>query len=419
MNQPSVRFALLLGLSAAIPAWLRAQEGPPPEQYEPPPPVGVDASYFTPPKNTISIGFRTMTGPRVSVSSSFGIVPSQFDPGNANDSSITTRVYADGGVFPDTRTDSNGNPITPDGRTNTWNYQSASQLTPDGNGVAMHTYSAVIDGTNPQKGRADTGTGFELTLDRDFGWHVGKVQIHLMAGLGGNDIHYILTKFVPAEVTTLTDTYSLYAPTLDPTTGDYTLSPAGAKPSGPVTSGTLAFPSSTTDLSDNSTDNSTLLDSQPNQGNDPNTPSSRSVSAPQHTTNEVTDQWHIKGAYFTFRAGPKIIVPFTDKFHVSVSTGPALIYAGTTFSVVQTINTPSVNTTSTVSDGYSTVLPAYFADADVEYYLTDRTGFYAGAIFQTSTSYDQSIQSENGAFHTKIDFSDGEEGVRMGVNFKF
>src|SRR5579885_3466529 len=106
MNQPSVRSALLLSLLAAIPAWLRAQEGPP-EQYEPPPAVGVDASYFTPPRNKISIGFRTMTGPKISTSSSFGIVPSQFNPGDPKDSSITSRVYADGGVFPDARTDSN------------------------------------------------------------------------------------------------------------------------------------------------------------------------------------------------------------------------------------------------------------------------------------------------------------------------
>ena len=419
MNQSSARLALVVGLLVFPFGLLCAQEGPPPEQYEPPPPVGVDASYFAPPKNTISIGLRVLSGPRISVSSTFGIVPFSTNPGDPNNTSITSRTYDDGAVFPDTRTDSNGNPITPDGRTNSWNYLSDSQLTADRNGVMMHSSSAVIGGSNPQSGKSDAGSGFELTFERDFGWHVGRVHFDLIAGLGGNDIHYILTKFVPADVTTITDTYSVYAPETN-ADGSLKLDANGnpqypSTPSGPPTA--QAFPSNTTDANGNVVNNTTLLDGQPNQGNDPNTPSSRQEST-VHTADQVTDQWHVRGAYFTFRAGAKITVPITNRFHFSVSTGPALVYVGTTFSVTQTINTTSINTSSKVTDGFSTVLPAYFADADMEYWLTDRTGFYAGAVYQTSTGYSQTIRSENGSFRTRIEFGD-QEGVRMGLSFKF
>jgi len=431
MNQTFVRTALLIGFFAPLLGSLRAQdEGPPPEQYEPPPPIGVDANYFAPPKNKISIGLRMLTGPKISVSGSFGLVPSAFNPGNPNDSSITTRTYADGTVNASPGTNDFGNAVTlPAGTTNFWSFNSNSQLTTDGNQVQMHDYSAVIDGTNPQKGKSDLGTGFDLTLERDFGWHLGPVQITVIAGLSGNDIHYILTKPVPAEVTTLTDTYTMYNPvqsngtlTLDAngnatyaTDSSGNLIPAGPPPAGAP----YSAPSSTVDASNQTADNSTLLDTQPNQNTDPNNPNPSRQTSTAHTTGEVTDQWHVKGAYFTIRAGPKITVPmFADKLQISVSAGPALVYAGTTFSVVQTINTPSVNSSTTVSDGYSTLLPAYFADADVEYWLTERTGFYAGAVFQASTSYGQSIASPNGAFHTNIDFGN-EEGMRAGMDFKF
>ena len=194
--------------------------------------------------------------------------------------------------------------------------------------------------------------------------------------------------------------------------------PTGAPYSASQLAGPYSAPSNTTDVNGNSVDNSTLLDSQPNQNTDPNNPNpSRQVST-QHTTNEVTDQWHIKGAYFTLRAGPVVTVPITSKFQASVSAGPALVYAGTTFSVTQTIQSPTINVSSVITDGYSTVLPAYFGEANLEYWVTDRTGFYAGAIFQSSTNYNQTIHSVDGTYTTQIDLNT-EQGMRMGMNFKF
>jgi hypothetical protein len=112
-------------------------------------------------------------------------------------------------------------------------------------------------------------------------------------------------------------------------------------------------------------------------------------------------------------------VPITEKFSASVSGGPALVYVGTKFSVNQTLTPPTGSPiTSTVSDDYNTVLPAYFADADIEYTLTDTTNLYLGAVFQSCMSYNQSIRSPDGNYTDKVDFGN-QEGVRGGISFKF
>jgi hypothetical protein len=165
-----------------------------PEQYEPPPPVGMDVDFLTPPKQKLSIGFRVLSGPRVSYSGS-GIIPNGVNP-TPDVNGI--RRYNDGFVDPDSRVDAvAGAPLASsshaDNRTNTWSYNSAAQVGADGTSVNMNAYSAVIDGNNPHSGRASSGTGFELTFEPDFGWHLGRVQFTIIAGLGMNKISYSRT----------------------------------------------------------------------------------------------------------------------------------------------------------------------------------------------------------------------------------
>jgi hypothetical protein len=401
---------LVLAFVAPIFGSLYAQEGPPPDQYEPPPPVGMDVDYFAPPKQKFFIGFRVLGGPKVSFSGS-GNIPTTSNPGA--DSTTTNRTYDDGSVSPNTRTDVTTGAGIVDGRTNTWNYDDASQVGADGTSVDMHSYSAQILGDNPHSGRASSGTGFELTFERDFGWHLGRVQFDLIGGLGMNKISYSRTANVLATVTTLTDNYSTYGPILDANSDpvlDSDNNPTNSPtPTAPPAAPYTAPSTNTTDTAGNAVNDTTLLSSEPN---------SSSTSTETNDT-EVTEQWNITGAYFTLRTGAQITVPITGKFSASVSGGPALVYVGTTFSVNQTINAPTgTPVTSTVSDDYYTVLPAYFADADIEYSLTDTTGLYLGAVFQSTTGYNQTINSAEGNYTTKINFGN-QEGVRGGISFKF
>jgi hypothetical protein len=418
------------------------------EQYEPPPPVGMDVDYFAPPKQKLSIGFRVLTGPKVAFSG-FGLISSGVNPGfDANG----IRHYNDGTIAPDTRTDAaspTGAPlqttVNADGRSDSWTFSNQSQVDTANNGVDMHTYSATINGNNPGSGRAASGAGFELTFDRDFGWHLGRVQIDLIGGIGTNKISYSRTENVAGMMTTNTDVYNTYNAVIDPVSGDpendtngnqfyggvpngYTATPPAISP-GTGTPGTLpapgavapiptaptqtppyTSPSSGTDTNGNTVNNSTIIGSNP-------VPGDSTTSQPVPTL--VTEKWNIDGAYYTLRAGAQVTVPITDKFSASVSGGPALVYVGTTFSVDQTLTPPTGSPiTSIVTDTYNTVLPAYFADADVEYSFTDTTGLYLGAVFQSSTSYNQSIHDPSGNYTNRVDFGN-QEGVRGGVSFKF
>jgi hypothetical protein len=328
--------------------------------------------------------------------------------------------------------------VDADGRSNSWSFDSASQIDTVNQGVDMHTYSGSINGNNAGSGRAGSGNGVELTFERDFGWHLGRVQFDLIGGLGLNKISYSSTATVAGIITTNTDVYNTYNAQLDgngdplnDTNGNqfYGGLPPGSTStsSAPGTPGTLpspanstpiptaltqtppyTAPSSGTDTNGSTVDNSTLIGSNP-----------ATTLAPTSAPTEVTEQSNIVGAYYTLRFGPQMTVPITEKFSASVSGGAALVYVGTKFTVNQTITPPTGGpVTSTISGDYNTVLPAYFADADIEYSLTDTTGLYLGAVFQTSTDYRQSIGSAAGNYTDKINFGN-QEGVRGGISFKF
>lgn len=446
---------LALAFVAPLLGSLHAQDEQPSEQYEPPPPVGVDVDYFAPSQGKLSIGIGILSGPKISLSGS-GNIPSGVNPGLDVGTSGITRTYNDGTVAVDPRVDSNGNKInSADGLTTSWSYNNASQLSSDGNVISMHAYSATINGDNPQSGQAGASGGYDLTYDRDFGWHLGKVKIDLIAGLGLNKISYSISANVSGTMTTLTDTYNVYAPVpsglgnglpaLD-ANGNTAYNPAaGANGNGTgVIGGSLASQGTpytapvvtSADSNGNpvttsggSVNTGYALDSQPNNrglvngdpGDNNNPGGSEDQTQRDLTTSpaEVAEQWNVTGAYFTFRLGPQFTLPLTENFSANVSGGPALVYVGTTFSVDQTVTPPTGSPIeSTATHSYNTVLPAYFANANIEYSLTDTTGLFVGAAFQASRSYNQSIVAPDADYTTRVDFG-SQEGVNMGIDFKF
>jgi hypothetical protein len=373
------------------------------EQYEPPPPVGVDVDYFAPPKQKLTIGARFLSGPKISFFG-HGSIPSNVSPSSGN--------YNDGNIGPDTRNDAASNQslqssANADGRSNTWQFSSASQI--DGNGVDLHAYSATDNGNNSQSDKGQLSSGVEVVYERDFGWHLGKLEIDIIGGLSLNKIGFSENENISGTLTTLTDHYSTFNTVLNGN-GDPVLNASGnpTYTPGPPPTGPYSAPSSTNDAAGNSVDNSTLISDSPTD-NIPTPPSST----------EITQQVSVNGAYFTLRAGPQLTLPLTTNFSASLSGGPALVYAGSTLTVTQTVTPPTGDAiTNTQSDTYYTVLPAYFADASLECTLTDTTGLYLGATFQGSTGYNQSIHSQEASFTDRVELGN-EEGVRAGINFKF
>ena len=382
-------FLLTAGIAA-----LHAQEGQAPQE-EIITDFGIDEYIYTP-KLTLSLGIRGISGAKASFTGHGTIVSTQPY------ADITTpnllRTYADGIVAGDTRTiidaDGNAAPINPDGFTNSWSYLYTGQVQPDGN-LAFHSYTASIADPGLRQEKLDQNEGVEVVVAKDMGNLTKKLSWKLFAGLSLNEINTNRTENLASTITTITDYYSLNGQT------------APMPPyAGPSTS-TVAVTNSDGSVSNSTVDNTTLLG---------NTPLGRTTTV---TSGVVSDHWRVKGGYFTLRAGPSISYAITEKLKATVSAGAALVFAGSTYSVDE-IYTPAVGNgiIDTVDNTTEKLLPGYYADATLEYEVTDRAGAYAGAVYQSNGSYDQNISTPDANYATKVDLST-LSGFRMGMNYRF
>ena len=376
--------------------------------------------YIYEPKSTVKFGFRYISGAKTSFSGQ-GRIPSPEDPGPATGANLA-RNYHDGAVQPDARVvprlDSGGNPIidpesntavfdpiTPDGRTNSWNYTDASQLLQPGF-VAFRTYSAdVIDDVVRQRD-SESSAGMDLSMSRDMGNVFGtRMTWNITGGMSINDILANTNERVQATLTTLTDYYSLYGQV--PPAAPYS-SPSSA-------TSTVVDASGNPVLNDDGSANTITVDTSVLIGNEP---AGRTITSLTDDLS-VSNRWRLKGSYYTFRLGPTVWIPITTRLKASVSVGAALVYSGTTYTVTQTFEPElgaEISDTS-FSEAYK-LLPGYYADATLQFDLTERAGFYAGAVFQSAGSYTQNVDSENAHYATKIDLAN-QNGVRAGLSIRF
>lgn len=376
-------------------------------------------------RTKLIVGFRVLKGAKAQFYGRSTLAA----PETATDATTPNilRAYHDGTVSPDARTagrsDSGGNPaldpsngsadtIASDGKTNSWSYTDPKQINADGS-LAFHTYSAnVIDPLFHHKD-APISAGLDVAMSREMGKLFGsRVTWSIVAGVTLNDVTADTTAKVQASLTTITDIYSLDGQTLP--AAPYS-SPSSSTATVLDTAGNAVLNSDGTTQTA-STDTSILLN---------NKPVTRTTQTAVDSTS-VSTRWKLRGANYTFRAGPALWVPFTDRLRASLSVGPALVYSGTDYTVIQRYQPDTgaeINNTS--SDYTSHVLPGYFADASLLFDLTDRTGFFAGAVFQSAGSYTQTlntVSATNSAtvdhYSTKIDFSN-QAGLRAGMTIRF
>ena len=271
--------------------------------------------YVYVPKSTFSLGTRFfLRGPRTTYGGQ-GENPSIVNPGGPETVGVAniSRTYIDGTVEPDQRTvtvnsglgGSTQVPISPDGRTNTWSYDNASQLLPDGN-IAFHTYSAEITDTSSHGVSGAPNTGMELILDRDMGKLGKKWKWSMTYGFSIADIHSSSYLSIPTNVSTLTDTYDLFgqvpppAPFNSPNNIQQTVYGAG----GTVVAGTSATQAT------QSVTQQILLG---------NVPLGRQVDV---LATDTTNRYFTEGAYYTLRIGPTVTIPVARHFNLNLQRRP-------------------------------------------------------------------------------------------------
>jgi hypothetical protein len=343
------------------------------------------------PKFAVKLGFRGIGGVKTAFGGR-GVLSSSADLGS--DTGVAQRLYHDGFVAFDSRTvtDPAGNqvPITPDGRTNTWAFTDASQATSDGlmtGLMTMHTYKAMSTDASFREKDPGSGFGVELSFDREIGNVFGtRLKWGIVGGMSINQISSATSGEFSADVVTTTDYYSLLGQ---------------AAPEAPFTG--PGFSGS--------------VDTTPLLGSELLLRTIETSSMP----GAILSSWKLRGAYMSFRAGPSLFVPITNRFSALFSVGAVLVYAGTTYDVDQSFKPATGDTImESISSNDSAILPGFYVDASLQYAMNDTAGVYLGAVYQSSGDYIQDVTSPDGetTYSTRVDLSK-LQGVRAGVSFKF
>jgi len=434
------RLALIAFVSALGFTRLHAQATGDEEAHAPPteiPDFSNLDEYIYEPKSTLIIGFRYLSGVKTKFYGN-GYLAAPETPFDATTPNIQ-RTYHDGSVSPDdrnaNRANSNSNPVTDssnggsafdpiavDGKTNTWTYTYPSQVSNDGNYIAFHNYSATITDPLSHNQNGDSSDGVDVSVARDMGKVFGtRATWALIGGVTLNNITSKNTAAVQATLTTITDLYSFDGQVLpQPASGTLPGSAQYTAPSSTTTtvldSNGVAVLNSDGSTQTASTATTVLLN---------NKPINRSTSNTVDTAS-VVNIWDLRGAYATLRAGAEILVPITGRFRATASAGPALVYAGSTYTVTQSYQPLTGNPiTDTEFSSETRFLPAYFADASLQFDLTEHTGFFAGAVFQSAGSYTQTLNANSQLYYgttahysTNVNFGN-QNGLRAGMTVRF
>lgn len=282
-----------------------------------------------------------------------------------------------------------------EGETRLWSYVSNSQIN---NGyVAMSNYGTTSEGATARHEEGMNG-GVELSLARAMGKVGNRFEWSLTAGVALNNISSKTGGSVLATLNTSTDYYALNGPT--PTTNN-----ANGRPGGPTyadytnSDGTVFTGSRETTTTINGTPNSAMHQT-----------SSLAGGA------TVQGAWKIKGAYLLMRVGPSIRTQLTERFGLSASVGLAGAYAGSRYSVTETLELADVlePVTESVDSATSKFLTGFYADMNLDWAANERTGLFAGVNMQNLGGYDQSVSGRT----AKIDFGTAL-GIRGGLSYKF
>ena len=381
---------------------------------------GID-EYLAVPKWTLSVGVQSLSGAKTSFTGR-GFI-SSFQPSGDTTTPNITRTYHDGTVLADTSpvtfTTTNGDgtpnvfvgPVTPDGYTNNWAYLSASMVRADGN-LDFHSYQVDMADTGVHQKNPGTGIGIDLNLERDMGKLTKNLEWKLVFGGSLNDIKSHTSDTISASVSTLTDTYLVNLNGQTMPAPPYSAPHYLTVPRVDV-DGNPVYDTSGQQYVD-------YVDATVYVGNVPLARTTTVIA-----NGFVTDNWELKGAYFTFRAGPEFNYHITDHLQAKLGVGVALIYVGTEYTVDQIYVPDTADVLiSTAKTDESKLLIGYYVDATLQYDFTDTVGFYAGAMYQTGSSYIQTAgvnNPDNGStanYKALVDLS-SLQGFRMGMCFKF
>lgn len=320
------------------------------------------------------------------------------------------RTYNDGYVGADTRSDTDGEDMASDGRTNNWSYNAASQVTADETGVSFHRYETISDGsTISAKSKPAVGIDVEgarqfFSFGRSLG--VGRKAFTGGAhfGIGLSTLNAKSTGNITATLLSITDTYSLLG-----------AAPPGGSPTDEDSTGYTAPSSSSETVTNadgtttsNTIDTTTYLGSLPDSRTEAVVPGGATIDG----------LWQVRGAFFNVRTGPWIRWQPSDRFSLRFSAGGSMNFVGVKMRYDETLDLEDLSTALTQrveSDSENMAVPGYFGGIDAEWWFSDTTGFFGSASYEKATK-DKLLTYEGRT--AELEMSSGL-GLRAGLTVKF
>jgi hypothetical protein len=131
---------------------------------------------------------------------------------------------------------------------------------------------------------------------------------------------------------------------------------------------------------------------------------------------DVLGYWQIKGAYYLLRFGPTARFELTKNWTVSVGAGVAGAFVGSRFIAEESffLNDLTAPIRTREENEKNAAVGGYYADVNIERWLTVRTGFYLGYSTEKLGDYTHTLRGRK----AEVDFG-SSNGFRFGVITRF
>lgn len=274
-----------------------------------------------------------------------------------------------------------------EGRTREWGVASTDQI--ENGRVRMSNYWATSQGASVEE-EEGMNAGVELALARRFGNFGRRFEWGITAGVAMNTINAKTGGTVQSTLMRRSDYYTIFGTLPEGAAGGPTFDHYSENPNPDNVNRETTAPIGTTPVEEGVVTVAGNID--------------------------VRGNWQIKGAYFLLRVGPSIRAQLTERWGMNASAGVAGAYSGTRYSVTEQLTIPDLDSVIIDErwDADSKLLAGFYADVNVDWAATDRTGLFAGVSMQQFGSYNMSVAGRT----AKIDLGNAV-GLRGGINIKF